>query len=105
MKVLLDQGTPVPLRHLLPGLAVTTAFEAGWDPLANGDLLNAAEANGFDVMVTTDQSLQHQQTIAGRPLAIVVLTSTSWPNMQSRLAEVAAAVGAARPGTVTIVTI
>jgi len=105
MKVLFDQGTPDPLRRHLPGHAVTTAYEAGWDQLGNGELLTAAEANAFEALVTTDQSLQHQQAIAGRPLAVVVLTSTSWPKMQSRLAEIAAAVGAACPGTVTIVTI
>jgi hypothetical protein len=74
-------------------------------PVANGDLLNAAEANGFEVPVTTDQSIRHRQTIVGRPFSIIVLTTTSWPKMQSRLTDIAAAVGAARPGTVTVVTI
>ena len=40
MKVLFDQGTPAPLRQHLPGHAVATAYESGWDKLENGDLLN-----------------------------------------------------------------
>jgi predicted nuclease of predicted toxin-antitoxin system len=105
MKVLFDQGTPAPLRHHLPGHSVVTAYEAGWDSLENGNLLQAAEANGFEVLVTTDQSLLHQQSLHGRPLAVVILGSTSWPKMQARLAEIAQAVNAARPGTVTVVPI
>jgi len=105
MKVLFDQGTPDPLRKHLPGHDVVTAYEAGWDKLENGQLLQAAEANAFEVLVTTDQSLSHQQTIRGRPIAVVVLGSTSWPKMQGRLAEIAQAVDAAQPGTVTIVPI
>jgi predicted nuclease of predicted toxin-antitoxin system len=105
MKVLFDQGTPAPLRHHLAGHTVATAYESGWDTLENGNLLQAAEASGFEVLVTTDQNLPHQQSLLGRPIAVVVLGSTSWPKMQTRLAEIALAVGAARPGTVTVVPI
>jgi hypothetical protein len=54
MKVLFDQGTPAPLRHHLAGHTVATAYESGWDTLENGNLLQAAEASGFEVLVTTD---------------------------------------------------
>jgi hypothetical protein len=46
MKVLFDQGTPAPLRHALPGHAVSTAYEMGWASLTNGDLLDAETALG-----------------------------------------------------------
>ena len=39
MKILFDQGTPVPLRHLLPGHEVCTAYEMGWSALLNGELI------------------------------------------------------------------
>jgi len=56
VKILFDQGTPVPLRrHLHPG-RVDTAAEMGWSELGNGELLAAAEAAGFDVLITTDQN-------------------------------------------------
>lgn len=60
MKVLFDQGTPVPLRNHLPRHAVETAYERGWGGLRNGELLARAEAEGFDALVTTDQNLRHQ---------------------------------------------
>ncbi|PYR11814.1 MAG: hypothetical protein DMF99_06420 [Acidobacteria bacterium] len=45
MKVLFDQGTPVPLRTLLAGHTVETVYERGWSKLSNGDLLTAAQAS------------------------------------------------------------
>jgi hypothetical protein len=56
MKILFDQGTPVPLRHYLQSHEVTTAFELGWSTLSNGELLRPAEAS-FDLLITTDQQL------------------------------------------------
>ena len=64
MKILFDQGTPVPLRQALPSHTVETAYEKGWNKLKNGDLLTAAEMGGFDVLITTDQNLQHQQNLS-----------------------------------------
>ena len=61
MRVLFDQGTPDPLRALLTAHNVSTAYEKGWPKLRNGDLLNAAERGGYEVLVSTDQSLKYQQ--------------------------------------------
>jgi predicted nuclease of predicted toxin-antitoxin system len=99
LRVLFDQGTPVPLRRALAGHAVETAHERGWSQLQNGELISAAESTGFDVLVTTDRNLKYQQNLVGRKLAIVVLMSTSWPRIARVLPEVAAAVDAAAPGT------
>ena len=68
MKVLFDQGTPVPLRRSLPGHAVATAFELGWATLRNGELLDRAEAEGYELLITTDQQLRHQQNLSGSAL-------------------------------------
>jgi hypothetical protein len=54
----------------------------------NGALLSAAEAAGFEVFVTTDQQLRHQQNLAGRHLAILVLRTTSWPQIRAQVARV-----------------
>ena len=97
MKVLFDQGTPVPLRQALTGHDVSTAFEMGWAELNNGDLLDAAET-AFDALITTDQNLRYQQNLMGRRLVILVLPTTSWPVIQSHAAEVAAAVDDLVPG-------
>lgn len=105
MKILFDQCTPVPLRNHLPSHLVATAFEQGWSTLDNGDLLRAAEADGFDVLVTTDANLKSQQRLRGRRLAIVVLLSTSWPKIAARVEEVRAAVESATPGVLVEVPI
>ena len=97
MRVLFDQGTPVPLRRALSGHTVSTAFEMGWADLDNGELLERAEA-AFDVLITTDKNLRYQQSLAGRRLAIVVLPTTSWPLIQHHVTEVITAMDELRPG-------
>ena len=97
MRVLFDQGTPVPLRRALIGHTVSTAFEMGWAELDNGDLLDAAEAT-FDALITTDQNLRYQQNLTGRRLAIIVLPTTSWPVIRTLVGEVVTAVGEMRAG-------
>jgi hypothetical protein len=82
LKILFDQGTPVPLRGHISAHRVSTAYELGWATLKNGELLAAAENNGFDVLVTTDTNLQYQQNLTQRKIAIVVLSTTSWPRIQ-----------------------
>ena len=66
MRILFDQGTPVPLHKLLNSHQVETVFERGWSTLTNGESLATAEEKGFDVFVTTDKNLRSQQNIAGR---------------------------------------
>ena len=55
MKILFDQGTPAPLRRHLAGHSVDTAYERGWSDLPNGDLLDSAELDGYELLITTDQ--------------------------------------------------
>ena len=98
MRVLFDQGTPVPLRKHLAAHQVTTIFELGWNNLKNGELLQKADENGFSVLVTTDQNLRYQQNLTGRKIAIVVLITTSWPRIERVVASVAKAIDSAAPG-------
>lgn len=103
MKILFDQGTPAPLKNHLPGHIVSTAFKQGWSQLKNGDLLNAAEVNDFELLISTDQDLEYQQNLTNRRIAIVVLTSTSWPRIQLEIDAIRAAIGSSRPGGYLIV--
>lgn len=91
MRILFDQGTPVPLRNALTGHTVSTAFEMGWSTLINGDLLAAAESQ-FDVLVTTDHNLRYQQNLTGRRLAILVLPFANWPRLQKHLPAIVSAI-------------
>lgn len=99
MRVLFDQGTPAPLRRFLPHHEVATAYERGWAQLKNGSLLDAAEADGFVVLVTTDRNLRYQQNLANRRMAVVVLTTTSWPRIRRAVDLVVQAVDATVAGS------
>jgi hypothetical protein len=105
LKVLFDQGTPVPLRNHFSSHHVSTAYELGWSTLKNGELLAAAESNGFEVFVTTDTNLAYQQNLFNRKIAIVVLSTTSWPRIQKSVSEIFRAIDAARPNSYQIVSI
>ena len=97
MRVLLDACRPRPLRQYLPDHALRTAQEMGWGQFKNGALLDQAEAQ-FDVFVTTDRNLKHQQGLPRKVLAILVLPTNDWPTIRSRAGEIAAKVGALEPG-------
>jgi hypothetical protein len=103
MRVLFDHNVPRGLRSGLPLHDIVTTNERGWAKLTNGKLLDAAEAAGFEVMVTGDQSLVHQQNLTKRKLALVILGTNLWPVIRLHIGEVAAAIDAASPGTVTSV--
>jgi hypothetical protein len=97
MRVLFDQGTPVPLRGFLIGHEVVTAFEAGWSEISNGDLLEKAEKE-FNVLVTTDKQLRYQQNLADRRIAVLVLPYASWISLRMHTEKIAKAVTAMQPG-------
>ncbi len=99
MKILFDQGTPVPLRKLLPEHSIITAYELGWQRLENGDLIAAAEADGFDIIVTTDQNLKYQQNLQTRSISIMVLSSTSWPRIRENATAIQNALDSLMPSS------
>jgi hypothetical protein len=105
MRVLFDQGTPVPLAQFLVDHTVSTAAREGWSRYQNSDLLDAAEAAGFHVLVTTDKNLRSQQNLTGRKIAIIVLLKQQWPEVRRHLHLVVAAVNTATPGAYTEVDI
>jgi hypothetical protein len=105
MLVLFDQGTPVPIRPFLIGHTVKTAAEQGWSTLSNGNLLNAAEAAGFEILVTTDKNFTYQQNLQGRKIAIVVLGNQQWPVLRVHVQVVVDAVNTALPGSYVLVEI
>jgi hypothetical protein len=68
--------------------------------LENGALLNAAENEKHELLITTDQNLRHQQHLGGQKFAILVLLSTSWPRIESKAVEIVAAIRRAQPGVI-----
>jgi hypothetical protein len=105
MLILFDHGTPRPLRDFLDHHTVKEAKQQGWDTLANGDLLKAAEAAGFDLLLTTDKNLSYQQNLSERKIAILVLGNAQWPLLRLNVGLVIKAVDAALPGSFAVVDI
>lgn len=71
-RVLLDENLPRLLKRDLPGVEVRTVAEQGWSGTRNGTLLRLAD-EVFDVFLTADRNLPHQQTLSTLRLGIVVL--------------------------------
>ena len=73
-----------------------TLAEKTWSDKDNGELLDLAEREGYEVLVTTDQNLRHQQNLAGRRIGVVVLLSTNWPDVRLRAREIGQAIEVVR---------
>jgi len=102
VKVLLDECIDRRLAREISGHEVLTVPQAGWASLKNGELLSRAQAE-FDVFVTTDQNLEHEQNIRSFSIAIVVLLAKSnrLADLRLLLPEFHARLNACKPGTVT----
>jgi hypothetical protein len=77
MKILLDECLPLDFRLSFPGHEVHTAQWAGLKGKKNGVLLQSAELAGYDVLLTVDQGIPHQQNLAGRNLSFVLVKSST----------------------------
>jgi hypothetical protein len=99
MLILFDNGTPAPLRYALKGHVVVEAIERGWDRLVNGELIAVAEAEGFELLLTTDKNMRYQQNLSDRKIAFVVIGNQQWPTLRRYVDRVVAAVNAATSGS------
>ncbi len=100
--MLLDENVDRRLKQdFAEGYEVATVAEAGWAGEKNGELLRLAQ-NGFDVLVSTDKGIPHQQDVSRFDLAVVLLRARS--NAREDLAplmeEVNAALASVEAGTV-----
>jgi hypothetical protein len=99
MLILFDHGTPRGLARALPKHTIITAQSRGWDRLSNGALLKAAEEASVDLLLTTDRRIRYQQNLAGRKIAIAVLTGTTkWSHVRLHLDRIASVVNSVAAG-------
>ncbi len=99
MLILLDNNAPRGLVSVLVGHQVVEARDRGWATLQNGDLLLVAERSGFELFLTADRNIRYQQSLAGRKIAIVVLSQLRWRLVRRKIPAIAAAVDAASTGS------
>ena len=98
MRILFDHNTPRPLRRYLTAHSVDTAREKGWAEVRNGNLLDNAEGEGYEVLITADQSMRYQQNMAHRQIAVIVLLSNRWPRVQLKIEDIRTALETIEPG-------
>jgi len=106
MRVLLDENLDVQLKPLFdPEFQVVTVRERRWHGVKNGALLRDAEAE-FDVLVTMDKKLRHQQNLSGIRLGIVVIRarSNAFRDVEGVMPRVNEVIRRIRPGEVVEVT-
>jgi hypothetical protein len=73
----------------------------GWATLANGDLLQSAEAAGFFCLITCDRNLRYQQNLTLRQIALIEFSTGAWPVVRKHLDMILAAIEAATAGSYT----
>jgi hypothetical protein len=98
LRILLDECVPRRLKRSFRNhQLVLTVPDAGFGGLKNGQLLRRI-IGGFDVLITTDKSIQHQQNLAAWDIAFVLLRAPSndiadieplMPKLMARWGEIA----------------
>jgi hypothetical protein len=75
VKILLEECLPVDFRRSFENHDAHTVEWAGLKGKSNGELLRTAELAGYDVLLTVDYGIPHQQSLASRKLSIIVIRS------------------------------
>jgi hypothetical protein len=99
VKIIFDHNIPWQLRSFLEPHAVSTAKEMLWDRLKNGDLLRAAQAEGFEAMISADQSIFYQQNNALRQIPLIVLDTNDWGMIRPQSPAILEALTRCRKGS------
>lgn len=105
MLILLDHSAPRPLLTYLTGHTVHTAEQLAWDRLPDGDMMTLAEEAGYELLITCDKRLRHQQNLSGRNLSVLVLMYNNWRLIRARADAINASINEIKPGELLEVTI
>src|SRR4051812_2140522 len=106
MRLLLDECLPLELAEHLPGHVSRTARQMGWLGIQNGRLLKLiAESGEFDVFVTVDKNLPHQQNLSALPFAVAILRvrSTRVADVVAQASELLRLLHEAKPGQAIVI--
>jgi hypothetical protein len=85
----------------LPGNEVFTVHQRSWsrfNNVNNGELLRVAEAAGFEVLITADKNIRHQQNLVGRRIAIIVLPTNTLQLLLPMFPAINGALNRTQPG-------
>jgi predicted nuclease of predicted toxin-antitoxin system len=98
--MLLDHNAPRNLVRYLVGHELRHTSELGWCEFTNGELLKTAEANGFQILITADKGIAHQQNPSTRNVAVLCLSTNNWRVMKPHVSALAEAVEQVKLGEV-----
>lgn len=85
MKIIIDECVPSIVKRGLPAREIRTVQEMGWAGIKNGQLLSLVVEAGFDVFITSDKNLKHQQNLSSLNLAVFLLPSNQVPVVKALL--------------------
>ena len=104
MNILLDENLDWRLGRDLPGHTVEAVTQIGWAGLKNGALLTEAQKR-FDVLLTMDSNMVHQQNLARFRIAVIALRARSNRLADTRplMPKVLEILPTVHPGTVLFV--
>jgi hypothetical protein len=106
MRLRIDECVDERLRHLFPEHDCRTARQVKLTGLKNGDLLEAAEEAGFDVLITVDQNIPYQQNLGARRIAVLILCAPTnrLRDLQQLMPAALAALSGTEPGKAVRIT-
>lgn len=91
MRIILDECVPSIVKRRLPALNIITVQEIGWSGIKNGELLKHVAAE-FDLFITSDKNLRHQQNLAVLNIAVLLLPSNQVPAIEAILTDIEEAI-------------
>jgi hypothetical protein len=105
LKVLVDESLPIAFAAELRDHDVATVRSQRWLGLRNGVLLRAAVDAGFEVLITADKSLRHQQNLAAIGISVVLImrVRNRITDLRPLLPRVLAAISQARKGEIVVI--
>ncbi len=105
IRVLIDECLPRQLKRWLSesdrDLEIRTLKDAGWEGLKNGVLLKAANGK-FDVLVTADKNMHHQQNFVGLDISVLVFPTNRAKTVEIGVNALTQSLKNIKPGQKTV---
>lgn len=87
MRIIIDECVPSIVKRGLPERKIVSVQDAGWAGIKNGELLRLVSAE-FDVFITSDKNLKHQENLAAFEFSIILLPSNQVPVVKALLPQI-----------------
>jgi hypothetical protein len=100
MKIIIDECVPSIVKRGLPDRRIVSVQDMGWAGVKNGELLKLVTQE-FDVFITSDKKLRHQQNLASLELAVILLPSNQVPVVRGLLPRIDEVLGSIQPRGLT----